>query len=205
MSFPIRSLFSVWNVIEINCSTLSLSSVTNFNKTYVLWIKLRVNWFKISAYLIKTSNRNKPAHSAEVIITFNHWVLSPLFAGFSPQGLIYPPSSWGKISFTRQIAERASPTGPYKSFFNQRPLRLGAHTRGSTTVTPQTPPSASLQSLEFLSSSVSSSGLSAFVSVIRKLRGMTCPALSALYQHPSTSSARMGSDDKEDQGRRILV
>lgn len=72
-----------------------------------------------------------------MIITFNHRALSQSFAGFSPRGLIYPPSSWGKISFTRRIAERAPPTSPYKSFFNQRPLRLGADTRGSNTVTPQ--------------------------------------------------------------------
>lgn len=81
--------------------------------------------------------KKQAAHSAQAIITFNHWALSQSFAGFSPQGLIYPPSSWGKISFTRRIAERASPTSPYKSFFNQRPLRLGADTRGSNTVTPQ--------------------------------------------------------------------
>lgn len=37
------------------------------------------------------------AHSARAIITFNHWTLSPSFAGFlATPVLIYPPSSRGK-------------------------------------------------------------------------------------------------------------
>lgn len=99
-------------------------------------MKLRLNWFSSTIFLI-VPLKSQAVHAAEVIITFNHCAPSLSIAGFSPRGLIYPPSSWGKISFTRRIAKRVSPTSPYKSFFNQRLLRLGADTRRSTTVTPQ--------------------------------------------------------------------
>lgn len=98
-------------------------------------MRQRVNWFYYFWW-----QHWKPklwSQQRSTIITFNHRALSLSFASFSPRGLIYPPSSWGKISFTRRIAKQLPLTSLYKSFFNQRPVRLGADTSGSATVTSQ--------------------------------------------------------------------
>lgn len=135
--------------------------------------------------------------------SINHWALySQALQASRAQGLIYPPSSWGKTSFTRRIAEQASPTSLYKSFFNQRPLRLGADTLGSTTVTPQLLPVrvCCTPASFFIVFCSSSSGLSPFVSVIRKLRGVTLPCALCSHQHPDTSPAwRGGMPSKQGQ------
>lgn len=130
-------------------------------------MKLRLNWFSSTIFLI-VPLKSQAVHAAEVIITFNHCAPSLSIAGFSPRGLIYPPSSWGKISFTRRIAKRVSPTSPYKSFFNQRLLRLGADTRRSTTVTPQLLPMRLCSPGSFHPLLFPTVSLSAFVFVIRK-------------------------------------
>lgn len=83
-----------------------------------------------------------------------------------------------KISFTRQIAEQASPTGPYKSFFNQRPLRLGATTPREHRCDTSTPPNTSLS---FYPPLFHSSASSAFVLVINKLKATTHSAQSPTW------------------------
>lgn len=137
----------------------SLITITvNSKRDYVNWTKGKLA-LGVSI-LDKNRCHKRAAHSQRRL----QHLISELRV-LATQGLIYPPSSRGKISFTRRIAEQASPTSLYKSFFNQRPLRLGADTPGSTTVTPQLlPVRVCTPASFFLSSSVSSSGLSPFVS-----------------------------------------
>lgn len=127
------------------------------------------------------------------IITFNHSPIAELCGLLALRFESPPPStSSGKISFTRPIAEQAHPTCPYKSFFNQKPERLGADTHRSTTVTSQLLPvhlcsPGSVCPLLFFTV-----GLSAFGSVIRKLREMTT------HQH---FLYFINDDAKKDLGR----
>lgn len=96
-----------------------------------------------------------------------------------PPGLIYPPSSRGKISFSRRIAERVPLTGLYKSFFNQRPVRLGRRRPQELLRDISTPPCVPLQPWPPL---VSTAGLSVLVSVSGNLKGMS--------RHPNISSTK---------------
>lgn len=120
------------------------------------------------------------AHSAQAIITFNHWTLSQALQGSSHPSLDLPALFLRKrkISFTRQIAEQASPTIPYKSFFNQRPLRLGAATPREHRRDTSTPPNTSLS---FYPPLFCSSASSAFVLVINRLKATTHSAHSPTW------------------------